>query len=155
MILFDYAFFLCTNRLSLASMVQSSELIPTRIDNLLATCQWFFLLYCLLSFSFLLLFRFDGAKIGISPDFFYSTLYKVKKIFFIERLFLPHYLHIVTISVAKVEILMDFQCQLDINFIQIPCSFPPDAPLNTAKVHVFLNMSSQLPSKLCQFFMNC
>ena len=105
----------------------------------------------LISFTF----SFWRCKNRHFPRLFYSTLYKVKKIFFIERLFLPHYLHIVTISVAKVEILMDFQCQLDINFIQIPCSFPPDAPLNTAKVHVFLNMSSQLPSKLCLLFTIC
>ena len=71
------------------------------------------------------------------------------------RSFLPRFLHLITISGAKVEILKDFQCQLDINFIQIPCSFPPDAPLNTAKVEVFYKTSSQLPSKLCPFFMNC
>ena len=34
------------------------------------------------------------------------------------------FLHLVTILGAKVEILKDFQCQLDINFIQIPFSFP-------------------------------
>ena len=73
----------------------------------------------LISFTF----SFWRCKIRQFPRLLYSTLYKVKKIFLSERLFLPHFLHLVTISGAKVEILMDFQCQLDINFIQIPCSF--------------------------------
>ena len=62
---------------------------------------------------------------------------------------MPHFLRFISISKAKVEILGESKCQLDINFIQIPCYFLPVAPSVVAKVHVFSKSSSPLGFAAC------
>ena len=58
------------------------------------------------------------------PQTYLFNLIQGEENFLVREAVFASFLRCVTISGAKVEILKDFQCQLDINFIQISCSFP-------------------------------